>query len=335
MVAVWSARVPRLPLSVECTVQLLQAQHEGSVSGYSLAVVRFVNGMVDQAQKGVYARPVTHVAGELGIPEWIVDLRHAATHKTMPVLVNLQQACKVALQWLKDKYWQPQVKHHSNRVEFVTSNIELYLAAQSTLDTQMLENKKQNKSERTTIVERLTSLITSETELLISAILRHAEKEQFSLSWVYVLDQINKIKPDLLPVLFHHFCSRITNMNVFSWMTGVFEHNLFNEGCKDNHVLYIHIICKHSLNQDRITICAKIIQSSSSKLNKKTLILSELFQSFNKSQTSSKPTNTTVLELESIIEKMSCTPPTGKYLRCNEELWDHVPLGCLPSNLEP
>ena len=43
MAAMWSARVPRLPLSVECTVQLLQAQHEGSVSGYSLAVVRYDN----------------------------------------------------------------------------------------------------------------------------------------------------------------------------------------------------------------------------------------------------------------------------------------------------
>ena len=228
------------------------------------------------------------------------------------------------------------MKHHSNRVEFVTRNIDLYLAAQSTLDAQILENKKQNKYDRTLITERLTSLISSETELLVSAIVSHAERVRFSVAWVYLLEQINKIKPELLAVVFYRFCSKIANLNVFSWMNAVFEHHLFNEGCQDNHALYIHIICKHSLNQDSIELCSKIIQTSISKLNKKTLILSELFQSATTSPApQSKPTSTIVLELESIIDKIICAPPSGRFLKCNSELWDHIPLGCLPSNLEP
>ena len=51
-----------------------------------LSLSRFVNGLVDAQQKGVYAKSVAAVAEALDLPHAFVDLRHEATHGALPSL---------------------------------------------------------------------------------------------------------------------------------------------------------------------------------------------------------------------------------------------------------
>ena len=66
---------------------------------YASAIVRLVNGFVDPLQLGAYARSIASIAAQIGLPLWLVDLRHAATHEDLPSLEVLRTgARKVGLQ---------------------------------------------------------------------------------------------------------------------------------------------------------------------------------------------------------------------------------------------
>lgn len=78
---------------------------------YSQAILRAVNGLVDASQQGQVAESVLMLASRIGIPGWIVDLRHDATHNDLPSLSVLRTASRFMLQWLYDNYWVPQLRH--------------------------------------------------------------------------------------------------------------------------------------------------------------------------------------------------------------------------------
>ena len=73
---------------------------------YAVAIVRFVNGFADAAQRGVGARSVEGLAKEMGLPVHLVDLRHAATHGALPALQILRFSARTALEWLREHYWR-------------------------------------------------------------------------------------------------------------------------------------------------------------------------------------------------------------------------------------
>lgn len=57
-------------------------------------------------QKGVYAKSIQTLAEEIEIPDWLVDIRHDATHSSLPSLEILEAGCTVALNWLRSNYWE-------------------------------------------------------------------------------------------------------------------------------------------------------------------------------------------------------------------------------------
>lgn len=59
---------------------------------YALAIIRLVNGLVDPLQQGIYARPISSIAAQIGLPSWLVEVRHAATHEDLPSLELLREA---------------------------------------------------------------------------------------------------------------------------------------------------------------------------------------------------------------------------------------------------
>jgi ribosomal biogenesis protein LAS1 len=61
---------------------------------YASAIIRLVNGLVDPLQLGAYARPIASIASQLGLPSWLVELRHAATHEDLPSLEILREAAR-------------------------------------------------------------------------------------------------------------------------------------------------------------------------------------------------------------------------------------------------
>ncbi|KAF9650732.1 Las1-domain-containing protein [Thelephora ganbajun] len=76
---------------------------------YSTATIRLVNGLVDPLQSGVYARSIASIAAQLGLPGWLVEVRHAATHEELPPLEVLREAAHESLKWLFHNYFMPEL----------------------------------------------------------------------------------------------------------------------------------------------------------------------------------------------------------------------------------
>ena len=133
-VAAWRSRsAGKLPLAIECTANLVSAQlvldNVGEVQGrltLAMAIVRFVNGMADQVQKGKFARSVQSIADEIGLPDWLVDLRHEATHASLPSMETLQSGLHVSLSWLQEEYWQAQINMHEENEEKLSQLMKEY-----------------------------------------------------------------------------------------------------------------------------------------------------------------------------------------------------------------
>ncbi|CAH0493620.1 unnamed protein product [Peronospora farinosa] len=137
-IASWRNRA-QLPVAINATAQLLElqlhesmAQHHHHAIGvssrsymelsllYSSIIVRCVNGLVDGSQKGAYALAVSTLAQRIGIPLWIVDLRHESTHNQLPSLSVLRFAARHLLAWLRTNYWEAQRLQMRRQVDHVS-----------------------------------------------------------------------------------------------------------------------------------------------------------------------------------------------------------------------
>ncbi|KAJ9573219.1 related to Protein LAS1 [Nakaseomyces glabratus] len=109
-----------LPHVIDSTAQLTSAiladeKHGGSDDlfdkmnirmTYTMAMIRFVNGVLDPSQQTQFAIPLHTIARNVGLPSWFVDLRHWGTHeRDLPNIDMLRMAAKDALQWLWKNYW--------------------------------------------------------------------------------------------------------------------------------------------------------------------------------------------------------------------------------------
>lgn len=74
---------------------------------YATSIIRLVNGLVDPLQLGTYARSISSIAAQIGLPAWLVELRHAATHEDLPSLELLRDGAKECLSWLLHNYFLP------------------------------------------------------------------------------------------------------------------------------------------------------------------------------------------------------------------------------------
>jgi ribosomal biogenesis protein LAS1 len=96
-----------LPHALESLLSILVAVQQDNASGihprssslslrqsYATALIRLVNGLVDPLQAGTYARSILSIATQIGLPVWLVELRHAATHEDLPSLELLRDGVK-------------------------------------------------------------------------------------------------------------------------------------------------------------------------------------------------------------------------------------------------
>lgn len=116
LLLIWKARCLSLPSGIESTLSLLQVFSEDTNApqdaandqllrlAYSSAIMRFVNHMLDsEAAKGT---SLYQAARRLGVPDWVVDLRHDTAHSnTLPPIALLREACTISLHWLQTNYW--------------------------------------------------------------------------------------------------------------------------------------------------------------------------------------------------------------------------------------
>jgi ribosomal biogenesis protein LAS1 len=61
---------------------------------YSTAILRFVNSVVDTFQTAMFAKSIFQISQKIGLPAYLVELRHAATHEELPSLLVLRDACR-------------------------------------------------------------------------------------------------------------------------------------------------------------------------------------------------------------------------------------------------
>mmetsp|Transcript_212 Transcript_212/g.361 ORF Transcript_212/g.361 Transcript_212/m.361 type:complete len:403 (-) Transcript_212:152-1360(-) len=72
---------------------------------YASAIIRGVNGLTDGLQQR--AQSVALSAEQIGLPLWLVDLRHDSAHNDLPSLPCLRVAASTLLNWLGDNYLVP------------------------------------------------------------------------------------------------------------------------------------------------------------------------------------------------------------------------------------
>ena len=111
----WQARY-KIPVGVEVTCELLQAKLASLQQPInpdilrnitSMALIRFVNGISDlYQQKSYLPKSIRLTLLEIGIPEWVCDQRHDATHHTMPCMSVLEKAIDFCLEWIRSFYWE-------------------------------------------------------------------------------------------------------------------------------------------------------------------------------------------------------------------------------------
>ncbi|XP_012219235.1 ribosomal biogenesis protein LAS1L isoform X2 [Linepithema humile] len=119
----WKARMPKLPVGVDCTLWILQAclrdrewtskidsgelpmYYENDLSlMYSTTIMRFLNHISHIGATKLES--LFKIAQQLKIPSWIVNLRHEAAHgHELPSIGLLRIAMNILLRWLHDEYW--------------------------------------------------------------------------------------------------------------------------------------------------------------------------------------------------------------------------------------
>lgn len=76
---------------------------------YCMAVTRIINLFVDQCQHQFYARSISVISEELGIPQILVEIRHQATHGSeLPSLETCRVGGILIFLYLISKYWKGQ-----------------------------------------------------------------------------------------------------------------------------------------------------------------------------------------------------------------------------------
>lgn len=130
---IWKARCPSLPSGIESTLTLLQVyvqdHHTSSKDistdeilrlAYSSAIMRFVNHMLDT--ETAKESSLYRAAKNLGVPDWIIDLRHDTAHSNnLPSLQLLRDATLIGLNWLKTNYWE---KHQPYVQDYISGQKE-------------------------------------------------------------------------------------------------------------------------------------------------------------------------------------------------------------------
>ena len=139
----WQARY-KVPVGVEVTCELLQAKLaslDSSIDPHtlqqvsSLSLIRFVNGISDLYQNYAVPKSIKDTLFAIGIPVWICDQRHDATHHVMPCLSLLERAVDFCIEWIDSYYWKEvYVKTtHASIQEHKSSFIELFRNATNSI----------------------------------------------------------------------------------------------------------------------------------------------------------------------------------------------------------
>jgi len=92
------------------THRLVRSDNEKRMM-YSMALIRFINGVTEPLQNAQYAISINQLCARIGLPPGLADLRHQASHQQIPPLAVLRIAARQCLEWLNENYWKVQYSH--------------------------------------------------------------------------------------------------------------------------------------------------------------------------------------------------------------------------------
>ena len=170
-VEVWKCRAHgSLPHAVESTASLAQnlwreyqqqqqsgcqqqhQQQQFTIScqelrlSYSSAVIRSVNGLADAFQQDRFRAPSVAVSClQLGLPAWLVDIRHEATHNQLPALAVLRMAAVTLLQFFQSNYWDRLAESAGKEKDRVVELLEAYKRAATFFDAKKRKEEEERK----------------------------------------------------------------------------------------------------------------------------------------------------------------------------------------------
>ncbi|KAE9555567.1 hypothetical protein FO519_001238 [Halicephalobus sp. NKZ332] len=87
-----------------------ELQMKALINNYCTVIVRVINYINEICQTEAGTSSIAGAVGRMGIPNWIVDVRHSATHKLMPKLGMLQKAAAYLKEWIWDNYWSKSIQ---------------------------------------------------------------------------------------------------------------------------------------------------------------------------------------------------------------------------------
>ena len=210
----WRSR-GRIPVAVEATYNLVgimlrdpyfqepcddRCSDEELRCLYAMHIIRAVNATVDLAQKGAYAMSVEGLAKSLGIPAWIVELRHEATHAPrLPALSSLRMAAEQLLAYCFAKYWQAQVDM------LVDSSVDQAMSSDKVWQTLDGLNDEQSRPIDSGVLAKLCRCVTDES-VVISWVLKKFDNS----------DRFEQLVNSLISRLSESFLTRLFNAAVFN-----------------------------------------------------------------------------------------------------------------------
>ena len=355
-VRMWSARSQRLPLSVECTGELVAASLESGdktaqISVYSLAIIRFVNGNIDRAQGGVFARSVASVAAGIGIPDWIIDIRHEGTHKSLPCRERLRMAAQYAIYWLEEKYWKPQNQCLENAERKVQDCLAGYMELQKRLEGMKRAGKKTNKTEITLLVEQISSLSQYELGLLPSRLVKCLEDTSFSfLTWKPLLLQLDKNKPNVVAHIIYVLCENYAinfqhRLKITKFVESIISEDLFGDPSINQHSLYVDVLLKNQNDESTWWLSNVILHHCGTHVTGKYAKLRNLleirFQPKSSAPFDNDDISKQVENLKHVLAQLEKQSPNigadmgSRFVTCDSVSWECLPIGCTPESITP
>lgn len=126
-VSAWMAKQP-IPVAIEVTGELQSELHgKKNVDALSLAIIRFINGVVEPYKDTNISSSIQNVCEQCKIPDHIITIRHMATHGKMPTYEFAVVGAKSALAWLKENYWEEQANIINNYKNDMRNSLVSYL----------------------------------------------------------------------------------------------------------------------------------------------------------------------------------------------------------------
>lgn len=118
-----------LPIAIEVTASLLQELHnpEKNTSALSLAIIRFINGVVEPFKNTNLSVPISTIGASYGVPDFVVTIRHLATHGKMPSFEFATIGAIYALEWLQKNYWEVQLNEINSIEQELRQQLMLFL----------------------------------------------------------------------------------------------------------------------------------------------------------------------------------------------------------------